>query len=789
MRRVPLGPTNTGVPPLGQPSPAQGALSPAPPADAALSLPRLAGPASFRALPLADRPSTPQSVPTAAPLANVAPSQLPPGALALPPLATQADVSSDYLTRPDYYLQGAADRVAAYQAQVALPPLDSPNPGTTRHLPGAPEGRGQAVPDAMSQPPPFPRPVTPPPVRQTPSTSLSPPGMGPVEYEERRMAAAARAGRTLGAAPDATAAPSLAIGQGDEGGTQFFNVDDTQVGERVRPPPAPATAALQPAPGARAPAAPQRRATAPRSARAPRNRKTLAPPPTEASVAGSLSPGARSSAGNSTRRRGPPPTGGVGSTGTPASRSPAASATQSRRDPHTPGSSMTLTAAYGVPASAVDEDAVAYSASVRGLGASVGTLTKRLGTLEGHVGDTGRRLQTQGASIEALARSVTALRSTVQQGFAEMKALTKQQHVNANQQVSHPGGGAPSGGSSGASASAGPADLGFRTGRTIRGANPAVPIDTPAFILRDIGAIRRLMNDDLTQRTAWAVINRDVYLDGDEVFILMIDKTMEHRKDEADEAEEWLLKAFDKPNVGSFRSKKGKDRVERVKPFVPLGQVLPHLIEALKKRAVVAYFNTIKVPLDSLDATKALEWYNDDAYTKSLAGRSGIKKAMDVNYTHLGARSRMEKARTVGEEDILHCTSGWYALMSSFVRQHLEALIYTNVRKPRHVDLSCYASWRVELFRVESILHNDKEVHHGLLLVDGDDAARTQPNGDNDDSYEKLYSDHVSMAAEEAAMGALAEADAGAAAAGAAVGAADAEADAAARAAEALARP
>ncbi|KAK1859657.1 hypothetical protein I4F81_008121 [Pyropia yezoensis] len=291
---------------------------------------------------------------------------------------------------------------------------------------------------------------------------------------------------------------------------------------------------------------------------------------------------------------------------------------------------MTLTAAYGVPASAVDEDAVAYSASVRGLGASVGTLTKRLGTLEGHVGDTGRRLQTQGASIEALARSVTALRSTVQQGFAEMKALTKQQHVNANQQVSHPGGGPPSGGSSGASASAGPADLGFRTGRTIRGANPAVPIDTPAFILRDIGAIRRLMNDDLTQRTAWAVINRDVYLDGDEVFNLMIDKTMEHRKDEADEAEEWLLKAFDKPNVGSFRSKKGKDRVERVKPF---------------------------------------------------------------------------------------------------------------------------------------------------------------PNGDNDDSYEKLYSDQVTMAAEEAAMGALAEADAGAAAGGAAVGAADAEADAAARAAEALARP
>lgn len=762
--QVPIAPCTTGMMALGAPplppglSAPQALLAAQPPAGAAASLLPLTAPPPVRPTSLAAAPSALHGALVAAPPTIATPSLPRPGATSLPLLGSQVDVSTDFLTQPDFYLRGVADRMAAYQAQMKLPQLD--NQGAGRPPQGPPAGGSCSVRDSMSQPPPFPRPASPPSVRGTPSSSRSPPGMGAVEYEESGQAEAVRPRMASSSAPESAAPPSLPVGRTAAGGTQDFAVDDTQNVEAVRSPPAAGGPGLHSGPRVREPDWSQRRASAPRTARAPRSRKTLASPPTEGTWVASLSLGARSSAGNTARRRGSAPAGAGGSSGTPPARSPAASATQTRRGPPTPGSTMTLNAGSGAPTFVGDEDAVAKSACVRGISASVGALTKRMGTLEGTVSDTGRRLQTQGASMEALARSVSALRSTVQQGFAEMKALTTEQRGSANQRVATPRGGSVARSNDQAPAAETPDDKGFRTGRAIRGANPAaLPDDNPAVIMRDISAIRRLINDDLTQRTAWAVTNRDVYLDGDEIFNLMIDKTMDHRKDEADEAEQWLLTPFEKPTSGS-RSKKGKDRVERLKPFVPLGQVLPHLIEALKKRGAAAYFNCIKVPLETLTASTALSWYNADEYTKSTEGQRGIKAAMVANYLYLGARGRVEKPRTVGGETIVRCTSGWYALMSSFVRQHLEALIYANIRKPRHVDLSCYASWRVELFRVDSFLSTDKEPHNGMVLADGDDAARIHPTSDKDDMYEKLYSDQVTMAAEAAAMESMAAADA-----------------------------
>lgn len=748
-----------GAPPLPPPFSAPQPLLPArPPVGAAVPFLPVSGSAPAGSLALAAVPAGPQDALPVAPPTSAATSLQPPVAPALPPLGSQVDLSTDFLTQPDFYLRGVASRMASYNAQVALPRVGNDGAG---HPPqGPPAGGVLAARDAMSQPPAFPRPASPPPVRGTPSTSLSPPGMGTVEYEENRQAVAARARVASSSAPSSAVPPSPPAGPTDAGSTQYLNVDDTQIGAAVHPPPAPGAPALQSVPSAGVPEPSQRRATVPRTPRAPRSRKNLAPPPSEGTWEATLSRGARSSAGNSAARRGPTPSGAGGSNGTPPVRSPAASATQTRRGPPTPGSTMTLNAASGAPTFAVDEDSVAKSACVRGLTASVGTLTKRMGTLEGNVSDTGRRLQTQGASIEALARSVSALRSTVQQGFAQLKALAAEQRRASDQQVTTVCGGAAARGDDGASVPVKPDDKGFRTGRAVRGANPAaLPDDSPVVIMRDISAIRRLINDDLTQRTAWAVTNRDVYLDGEESFNLMIDKTMEHRKDDADEAEKWLLTPFEKPNSGT-KSKKGKDRVERLKPFVPLGQVLPHLIEALKKRGAVAYFNSIKLSIDNVSASKALSWYTADEYTKSKEGMKGIKAAMEATYLYLGARGRIEKPRTVGGQTIVRCTSGWYALMSSFVRQHLEALIYANTRKPRHVDLSCYASWRVELFRVDSFLSTDKDSHEGIVLADGDDPARIYPTGDEDSSYEKLYSDQVTMAAEAAAMEAMAAADA-----------------------------
>lgn len=103
---------------------------------------------------------------------------------------------------------------------------------------------------------------------------------------------------------------------------------------------------------------------------------------------------------------------------------------------------------------------------------------------------------------------------------------------------------------------------------------------------------------------------------------------------------------------------------------------------------------------------------------------------MKVNYAYLGSSSRVEDAANEGDGPTVRCTSGFYALISSFVRQHLAALLYANQRKPAYVDLSCYASWRVELFRFHDFLKRHKEPHNNFVLLDGDDPKRTIPTGD-----------------------------------------------------------
>lgn len=46
------------------------------------------------------------------------------------------------------------------------------------------------------------------------------------------------------------------------------------------------------------------------------------------------------------------------------------------------------------------------------------------------------------------------------------------------------------------------------------------------------------------------------------------------------------------------------------------------------------------------------------------------------------------------------------------------------------------------------------------MLLDGDDPKRTNPTGDKDDTYEKLYNDQVIAAAAEAALEEVAVGDA-----------------------------
>lgn len=278
----------------------------------------------------------------------------------------------------------------------------------------------------------------------------------------------------------------------------------------------------------------------------------------------------------------------------------------------------------------MDNAGVAKAATVRALSGSVNNLGSRMDKLEGAVSENARRMQSQGTSFETLAKVVSSLGDTIKEGFAEIKAIRSEAGAAivvptsvAGEAMAAPNEQAP--------AAVAGADKGFRTGRTIRGANPEVPTDDVATTVRDAAAIRRMMNSDLTSRTGWAVVNSDVYLGPDAVSDLMVDKAMDQRKDDASDAELWLMTPYAKPRQTNARSLKGKGRVETTKPFVSLGQVLPHLIEALKKRGTVAYFKSIGVPIDELTDEVAQRWFKHDEYTASTAGKKGIRAAMEMN--------------------------------------------------------------------------------------------------------------------------------------------------------------
>lgn len=462
--------------------------------------PRLPGPATLGGLvapqyhagsPAASRGPRALARPGAAPV-SCAPVG-PPGSA----LASQANLSSDVLQQPRFYLHGAARPMAPLRA--ANPAPDGTANGSFQGFPG-PLARGPMAPDVMSQLAPFPRPVTPPPVRMAPaalrdavlqalslqrlatappsgathSSLLPPPGPGPVEYAtgetlpmlEGRAPPAAPA---VVAPPSSAASPGIFTGQGNGSETQYLNIDGTGVDEEALLPSAAAVPVTQPESTPETRPMVQGPAPRPRSTRAPRRRAVVGVPPagpavalgstrTAASPSASVAAGRTSLPSNSTRTA---DGGAAVSSGTPV-RSPAASATHTRRGPSTPGSTINLSA--DTPTIDVDKNNAATLAAVRALTPTITSMATRLDRLEGAVRDSGRRLQTQGASFESLAKVVSALRSAITEGLDTMKVLHAEVTSTSNKPSSAV--------ASGASSALLPADRGILTGRAVRGAAP-----------------------------------------------------------------------------------------------------------------------------------------------------------------------------------------------------------------------------------------------------------------------------------------------------------------------------
>eukprot|EP00170_Pyropia_yezoensis_P001968 contig_8415_g1972 len=262
-------------------------------------------------------------------------------------------------------------------------------------------------------------------------------------------------------------------------------------------------------------------------------------------------------------------------------------------------------------------------------------------------------------------------------------------------------------------------------------------------------SIRRKLSEFLTQSIKNSRTSAEVYMDG----ASYSEKIKECVKEQlgADDAavNDWLSSDIIKPTKGTAIKKKDNGKVARqtVRAETPLKAVLPHIIEALKKRVLLAYFKTVNVSMEKLSKRQVLQCLANNRYTDSDDRQKAICEAMVSMYAFLGALHRVEDGDIVGAGRVVRASIGFYALASCFVRYYLECVKTGTVNKPRTgTEPGWYVRWRAELIRVHGFLKKDSDVHNGLALTDGSDANRAVINTEEDNQV-KIW--HKRQADEE----------------------------------------
>ncbi|KAK1867048.1 hypothetical protein I4F81_009558 [Pyropia yezoensis] len=202
----------------------------------------------------------------------------------------------------------------------------------------------------------------------------------------------------------------------------------------------------------------------------------------------------------------------------------------------------------------------------------------------------------------------------------------------------------------------------------------------------------------------------------------------------------WLSSDIIKPTKNGKHKETREQPRKTVRAETPLKAVLPHTIEALKKRALQAYFKSITVDMNNLTTRQVLTCLAKNDYTDSNGGRKAICEAMVSMYSFLGALNRVDNGDIVGAGCVVHASIGFYALASCFVRYYLECAKTGTINKPRTgTEPGWYVRWRAELLRVHLFLEKDKDVHSGLALTDGSDVNRATISTEEDEQVKIWY--------------------------------------------------
>jgi len=233
--------------------------------------------------------------------------------------------------------------------------------------------------------------------------------------------------------------------------------------------------------------------------------------------------------------------------------------------------------------------------------------------------------------------------------------------------------------------------------------------------------IRDLLNPRVTEMVSLATVSRNVFLDPETKFEMIVENAMEFMGVGADEANVFLLEMVDQPTKKRVR---GGAKPKTVRACAPLGMVFSHAMWAIKAVVVAAWFNAVNSSPTAMTSIQAVQWKLDRRYGQSDGGRVGIIAASKQMFIHLNVRHRIKEPTAAGQVAVVHETMGHYGLICTFVAEVLEA-VATGV-KIGGPDGDRFKRYVAEMVSLDKYMPNDDKEHNGLVLVDGGDPNRAK---------------------------------------------------------------
>lgn len=321
--------------------------------------------------------------------------------------------------------------------------------------------------------------------------------------------------------------------------------------------------------------------------------------------------------------------------------------------------------------------------------AQLATLSKQLGDVSASVGRISTSMHSQGVGNERTANAVVQLQGTVEGVVNGVVSRVKSEH-----------GGRRAGGST----TADPTDEDERL-------ELATLNEDEVRRVRDVA--KQMMVSDITS----AVEGLYVMPSGARVLDICYQATEHVLHVDRAGAQEYM------ESRRLFINADGKPADRRAPVSEKLNRVKGHLLEAMRKVAMMAYFHSLGIDVAELTPVVARGWLEKEQYAKSPPAKTATNAALKALFVRSGQSGRVVAA-AVGKSEYVNASMGHVALIAHWACVSFQKAVGTRKVRRTGNDDGSYAGWREHMILVNKFLRHHTDAEEGLQLCDGDDERR-----------------------------------------------------------------